>query len=58
MTEREIKKLWKLLGKFADVTEADGELKMPLTNREQQVIHLVRQWVDWYAHDELNVEVR
>ncbi len=53
MTEREVKTLLSLLGKFAKTVE-DGT---PMNPREVGVVNLVAQWVKWYGHDALSMDL-
>jgi hypothetical protein len=55
MTEAEVKRLWKLLGKFYEVKNKDGADHLSVG--EKQIVRSVREWVRWYARDEMSVEL-
>jgi hypothetical protein len=55
MSEAEVRKLWKLLGKFYEVKNKDGADYLSVG--EKQIVRSVREWVRWYARDEMSVEL-
>jgi hypothetical protein len=51
LSEREVRQLYKLLGKFHDALNRDNE------DAQRQIIRIVRLWTDNYGEMVLNVDV-
>lgn len=56
LTERECKKLHKLLGKFRDATEDAGQTDW-FNPGERLVIDVVMKWLRWYANETISVDL-